>query len=88
MELELFGCLTEISFRSSSWITGLSANERNIELLRKFLNFFLDLGTVLDNLGLVSVKKLLKELAMFLGFVTSLPFTVIYVVFCFYTLTL
>ena len=61
----------DISFRASSWVIGLSTNEFNEELLRKFLKFFLDWGMVLF------VKKFLKALAMFLGFVTSLFVTVI-----------
>ena len=48
----------DISFRTSSLVTGLSANKFNEELLRKCLKFFLDWGLVLDKLGPIFVRNI------------------------------
>ena len=60
---------------TSSSLVGLSKNEFNEIFLRKFLNALLESGIVFHRLGSLSMKYLLKALAMCVGFVISLPFT-------------
>ena len=63
-----------MSLCTSSSLVALSRNEFNELSLRKFLNGLLESRMVFDKLGPIFIKKLLKALAIFVGFVISLPF--------------
>ena len=60
---------------TSSSLVALGRNEFNEIFLRKFLNDLLDSRMVFDKLGPIFIQKLLKALAISVGFMISLPFT-------------
>ena len=60
---------------TSSSLVALGRNEFNEVFLRKFLNDLLDSRMVFDKLGPIFIQKLLKALAISVGFMISLPFT-------------
>ena len=65
----------DISLCASSSLVGFSRNKFNELFLRTLLNGLRESGMVFDRLGSMSIKKLLKTLAISVGFVISLPFT-------------
>ena len=65
----------DLSLCTSYSLLGLSRNEFNELFLRKLLNGLLESRMVFDKLGPIFIKKLLKALAITVGFVISLPLT-------------
>ena len=65
----------DMNLCTSSWLVALGRNEFNEVFLRKFLNDLLDSRMVFDKLGPIFIQKLLKALAISVGFMISLPFT-------------
>ena len=62
---------SDMSLCTSSSLVALSRNEFNELFLRKFLHDLLESRMVFDKLGPIFIKKLLKILAISVGFVIS-----------------
>ena len=65
----------DMNLCTSSSLVALGRNEFNELFLRKFLNDLLESRMVFYKLAPIFIQKLLKALAISVGFMISLPFT-------------